>query len=219
MVDFHDVENIYCIGRNYAKHAKELGNEVPSSPVIFSKPTHALHSAEGELELPFQLGDIHHELELVIKMASTFNPNQSLDKVIDGIALGIDWTARDLQTKLKEKGQPWLLAKGFKGSAVLTEFLPVPNESDIPHLSYSLVKNGDVVQEGEPGQMIFSIRELLEYIDTHLGLHKGDVIFTGTPEGVGPIQSGDVMELKLYHPHTDSSYTFGPLTITSMKST
>ena len=122
MTAFEQIRNIYCVGRNYALHAKELGNDVPEQPMIFSKPTHALHPAKGKLQLPGGIGEIHHELELVVRIAAPYEQGKPLTELIDGVALGIDWTARDVQNELKEKRHPWLLAKGFKGSAVLSDF-------------------------------------------------------------------------------------------------
>lgn len=206
------IRNIYCVGRNYAQHAQELGNDLPIKPMIFSKPTHALHPAEGDLHLPSQMGQIHYEVELVVKMAEAYDPAKPLEQIIDGVALGIDLTARDVQAQLKEKGHPWLVSKGFKGSAVLTEFIPFESLELFEKMEFSLVKNKEDVQKGTPAQMIFSLKELLSYIATNLGLGKGDIVYTGTPEGVGPLQDGDVLEMKAEFSGSQKSY--GPLKVT-----
>lgn len=203
----HSIRNIFCVGRNYAQHAHELGNALPTKPMIFSKPTHALHPAEGELSLPSGIGQIHYEVELVVKMAGPYDPDKPLNELIDGVALGIDWTARDVQSQLKEKGHPWLISKGFPGSAVLSDFKPFESLEAFNEIEFSLKKNGEVVQQGKPSQMIFSLPELLAYISENLGLGKGDIIYTGTPEGVGAIQDGDVLEME------DPEQAYGPLKV------
>lgn len=213
MQDAHLIRNIFCIGRNYVQHAKELGNAVPTNPMIFSKPTHALHPAHGELVLSAELGEIHYEVELVIRIAEPYEPNKSLEHVIDGIALGIDLTARDIQSELKEKGHPWLLAKGFKGSAVIGEFIPFTNVETFNQMEFQLIKNGQLVQIGQPSQMIFSLEEIVAYISKNMGLAKGDIIFTGTPEGVGAIRNGDILEMKLGSRKENLHVTQGPLKI------
>lgn len=209
----NDIKNIYCVGRNYSEHAAELGNDIPTKPMIFSKPTHALHPAKGELSLPFHLGEIHYEVELVVKMAADFQENKPLHEVVEGVAVGIDWTARDIQSQLKEKGHPWLISKGFKGSAVVSEFMPFTSVEDFRGMEFSLLKNGQPVQVGKPMHMIFSLEELLLYIHNNLGLGKGDLVFTGTPEGVGAARVGDVFELKLVNEKSGVSKWFGPLNV------
>jgi len=218
MPTLESIRNIYCVGRNYAQHAKELGNDVPEEPMIFSKPTHALHPAEGTLRLPGSIGEIHYETELVVHIASAYEQGKPLDQIIDGIALGIDWTARDVQTTLKEKRHPWLLAKGFRHSAVLGPFLPFHSLSEFEQLHFSLLKNGQLVQSGSPQQMIFPLEQLLVYIDQKFGLGKGDIIYTGTPAGVGAVQTGDQLELRLSRPVNDQpdqrlNSSYGPLQI------
>ncbi|MBB3111897.1 2-keto-4-pentenoate hydratase/2-oxohepta-3-ene-1,7-dioic acid hydratase in catechol pathway [Paenibacillus phyllosphaerae] len=197
MSDFSSIRNIYCVGRNYALHAKELGNDVPEEPMIFGKPTHALAPAEGELTLPGTIGEIHHELELVVRIGTEYAPGKPLDELIDGIALGIDWTARDVQSQLKEKRHPWLLAKGFKGSATLTEFQPFEGAEAFRALTFSFVKNGETIQHGSPADMIFPLEQLVHYIGDRFGLGQGDLIYTGTPAGVGPVADGDRLALTL----------------------
>ncbi|QHT59091.1 fumarylacetoacetate hydrolase family protein [Paenibacillus lycopersici] len=204
-----DIRNIYCVGRNYALHAKELGNDVPEEPMIFSKPTHALHPATGKLALPGTIGEIHYELEIVVRIGSAYKPGMQADELIDGIALGIDLTARDVQSKLKEKRHPWLLAKGFVGSAVLSPFQPWVGSAAFEDLTFSLVKNDETVQSGSPRDMIFSLQRLVDFIGANMGLGAGDVIYTGTPAGVGPLADGDTLELKLAAGGKEE--TFGPL--------
>ncbi|WP_188996142.1 fumarylacetoacetate hydrolase family protein [Paenibacillus nasutitermitis] len=191
------IRNIYCVGRNYSLHAKELGNEVPQEPIIFSKPTHALRPAQGTALLPGHLGSIDYELELVVRISSTYEPGKPAAELIDGIALGIDWTARDIQTRLKANRHPWLLAKGFQGSAILSEFRDISSLEQIAELVFSLKVNGQTVQSGSPKDMIFSIEQLIAYIGNNFGLGAGDIIYTGTPAGVGAVNHGDMLELKL----------------------
>jgi len=206
------IRNIFCVGRNYAQHAQELGNALPTKPMIFSKPTHALHSAEGDLYLPSQVGQIHYEVELVVKMAAPYDPDKPLKELIDGVALGIDWTARDVQSQLKEKGHPWLVSKGFPGSAVISEFVSFNGIESCNESEFSLIKNGEVVQKGKPTNMIFSLEELLSYVSDNLGLGKGDLVYTGTPEGVGAIQDGDVLEMKAKS-SSGVEQAYGPLNV------
>jgi fumarylpyruvate hydrolase len=213
MTAFEQIRNIYCVGRNYALHAKELGNDVPEQPMIFSKPTHALHPAKGKLQLPGGIGEIHHELELVVRIAALYEQGKPLTELIDGVALGIDWTARDVQNELKEKRHPWLLAKGFKGSAVLSDFAAFKGAESFEQLQFSLRMNGEIVQSGCPKDMIFSLAQLVNYIGTQFGLDAGDIIYTGTPAGVGPVNQGDVIELVWETAVEGTDQSFGPLQI------
>ncbi|BBH24461.1 fumarylacetoacetate hydrolase [Paenibacillus baekrokdamisoli] len=213
MTNMDQIRNIYCVGRNYAQHAKEMGNDVPEQPMIFSKPTHALHASEGTLRMPGDIGEIHHELELVVRIAATYEQGKPLTELVDGIALGIDWTARDVQNVLKEKRHPWLLAKGFKGAAVLSDFAAFQGKEQFEQLQFSLRRNGQVVQNGSPKDMIFSLEQLVDYIGTQFGLGAGDIIYTGTPAGVGAVKHGDVIELIWDTPVEGTRQTFGPLHI------
>ncbi|MFD2744999.1 fumarylacetoacetate hydrolase family protein [Paenibacillus yanchengensis] len=212
MPSFDTIKNIYCVGRNYAQHAKELGNDIPETPIIFSKPTHALHPAAGTLHLPGNIGEMHYELELVVHIASSYERGKPLDRMIDAVTLGIDWTARDVQSDLKEKRHPWLLSKGFKHSAVLGAFQSFGSETSFEKLRFSLLKNGEVVQSGSPQQMIFPLRRLIAYIGEQFGLDKGDIIYTGTPAGVGAVQDGDRLEMRMSAEENDE-ISFGPLQI------
>ncbi|MWC27094.1 fumarylacetoacetate hydrolase family protein [Paenibacillus sp. MMS18-CY102] len=204
---FEAIRNIYCVGRNYALHAQELGNDVPEEPMIFSKPTHALHPAEGELRLPAGIGAIHYEAELVVRIGRAYEPGVPVGQIVDGLAIGIDWTARDVQSVLKEKRHPWLLAKGFKHSAVLSPFQPFPGAEAFASLNFQLLCNGETVQAGSPRDMIFPIERLVTYIGETFGLGEGDIIYTGTPAGVGSVKDGDELMLVL---HGES---FGPLKV------
>lgn len=205
----NDIRNIYCVGRNYALHAQELGNAVPEEPIIFSKPTHALHASSGKLALPGTIGDIHYEVELVVRIGAAYKSGMSVEELVDGVAVGIDLTARDVQSTLKEKRQPWLLAKGFPGSAVLGPFQPFAGSAAFDEIAFSLVKNDEAVQSGSPRDMIFSLQQLVDFIGPRLGLGAGDVIYTGTPAGVGPLADGDTLEMKLLADGKEETY--GPL--------
>lgn len=214
MENFQEIKNIFCIGRNYAKHAKELGNDIPKKPMVFTKPTHSLYSSQGELMLSPDLGEVHYEVELVVRIAESYQQGKPLNQVIDGLSLGIDLTARSIQSKLKEKGHPWLLAKGFKGAAILGDFIPF-QDIETNKIEFSLMKNGEVVQVGNPTQMIFPLEKILAFISDNFGLEKGDIIYTGTPEGVGQIEDGDVLEMKLVT--EEKKKYWGPLKIIGAK--
>lgn len=195
MMTLQDVQNIFCVGRNYAEHAKELGNEVPDTPILFTKPTNALATADGQtLNYPSDQGDIHHELEIVLKIGKSSDSQSVNDRVVE-MALGIDLTLRDLQSTLKKKGHPWERAKGFRNSAILTPFWSFSSVEDIEHTTFTLKKNGETVQYGNSTQMLFNFQQLVDECEQAFGLGEGDVIFTGTPEGVGPISDGDEFTL------------------------
>lgn len=191
------VKNIYCVGRNYVEHVKELQNKIPDHPVIFSKPTHALVKADGStIQLPNDKGDIHYEAELVIHINEEYTPEKTVEQLVDKMALGIDLTLRDVQQQLKNEGYPWLLSKGFPNSAIITDFIPFPGVTQCTEKDFTLEINDAVVQVGNVSQMMFSIHTLIKYIGTNLGLNKGDIIFTGTPSGVGPLKDNDHLTLK-----------------------
>ncbi|MBP1989288.1 fumarylacetoacetate hydrolase family protein [Paenibacillus eucommiae] len=190
------IRNIYCIGRNYRAHAAELGNEVPASPLVFTKPTHSLvHTQEETVKLPGNRGAIHYEAELVLRVGRTYSAGISVDELIDQFALGIDFTLRDVQNELKKKGLPWLPAKGFLGSAVITDFLPFPGAAALLQTDFHLFHNGEAKQRGNTSQMIFDLQTLVDYIAVQYGIGEGDIIYTGTPEGVGAVHDGDRLEL------------------------
>ncbi|GAE25764.1 fumarylacetoacetate hydrolase family protein [Halalkalibacter wakoensis JCM 9140] len=183
--------NIYCIGRNYAKHATELGNEVPEQPLLFSKPSHSLAIANGQtLVMPKDQGDIHHEIEIVLKIDKPVNKGDKLVDVVSEIALGIDLTLRDVQAELKKKGHPWLRAKGFKNSAIVTDFWSF-DMSECLQTPFSFKINDETRQKGTIADMLFSFQEIIDECAECFGLGKGDLIFTGTPEGVGSLKTGD----------------------------
>lgn len=185
---------IICIGRNYAKHAKELNNAVPSKPLVFMKPPSALLVNNKPFYYPDFSNDIHYELEVVLKICRNGRHVQPefADKYYNQIALGIDFTARDLQAQCKEKGHPWEIAKGFDNSAVLSKFV----STDLVNrnaIEFYLTKNNERVQEGNTKDLIFPFDELIVYVSKFFKLQQGDIIYTGTPAGVGPIQIGDVL--------------------------
>lgn len=189
---------IFCVGRNYAKHAKELNNEVPSTPLIFMKPKTALLPNGLTFYYPEFSNDVHYEGEIVVKISKSIKslePSRVKD-FIDGVSVGIDFTARDIQAKCKEKGHPWELAKSFDFSAAIGDFV----EMDLEEISKSeikVLKNGKQVQHGSAQDMIFNIPTLISFISHRFTLHRGDLIYTGTPAGVGPISRGDVFEIYL----------------------
>ncbi|MGG0797345.1 fumarylacetoacetate hydrolase family protein [Brevibacillus laterosporus] len=190
------VQNIFCVGRNYRLHAAELGNQVPTSPFLFMKPTHAQVIADGQdILLPNDQGAIHYEVELVVHINQAYQKGMKADELIDRVSLGIDFTMRDLQDQLKEKKLPWLLAKGFRNSAILTASTPISSIAELEKVDFSLLKNGQEVQRGNITDMIFDIQSLVEFTGENFGLGKGDVLFTGTPAGVGAIADGDHLEL------------------------
>lgn len=190
------IRNIYCIGRNYRLHAEELGNEVPHSPLVFLKPTHSLVEANGqEIVLPANRGQVHYEMEWILYISKSQPAGTPVEEVVSHMALGIDFTLRDVQSELKKKGQPWLLAKGFRNSAAVTGFQPFPGVEKCASQSFSLYKNRERVQLGKIRDMLFSSQQLVDYCAKHFGLAKGDVIFTGTPSGVGKVEDLDHLEL------------------------
>jgi len=187
---------ILCIGRNYTEHIKELNNEKPDEPVIFTKPDTALLKNNVPFYYPDFSNDIHHEVEILLKICKEgkYIAPKFAHKYYDAIGLGIDFTARDLQSKAKEKRLPWALAKGFNGSAPISEFLPLKDFSNLENINFSLKINAEVKQAGNTSLMLFRFDEIICYISKFITLKKGDIIFTGTPKGVGPIQKGDKLE-------------------------
>ncbi len=187
---------IICIGRNYAEHAKEMKAEVPDKPVVFLKPATALLVNNKPLYYPEFTQDLHHEAELVIRIAKNGRHVQPefARGYIGEIGFGIDFTARDLQSEFKKKGQPWELAKGFDGSAPLSDFLPLDALPDPGAIEFGLRRNGELVQHGNSRDMLFSFEDIIVFVSRFFKLQMGDLIYTGTPEGVGPVQVGDVLE-------------------------
>lgn len=186
---------IICIGRNYVDHAKELNNEVPDEPVIFLKPETAVLLKRHPFYIPDFSQDVHHEVELVVKISrlGKYIEERFAHKYYEEIGLGIDFTARDLQAKLKAKGLPWERAKAFDGSAIVGNFIN-KNEIDLNNLNFSLKKNGETVQAGNTSLMIFSIDKIISFVSQYFTLKIGDLIFTGTPAGVGKISANDQLE-------------------------
>ena len=182
-----------CIGRNYVDHVKELGNKIEERPLIFMKPESALLQNGKIFIIPDHLGSIHHELEIILKINRNGKciDQEFAHKYYDEIGLGIDFTARDLQNELKSKGHPWELAKGFDQSAVVGQFIPKEKIKDQENIHFHLTKNGQTVQEGWTKDLMFSFDYIIHYVSQYVTLKMGDIIFTGTPAGVGPVVSGD----------------------------
>lgn len=187
---------IICIGRNYIEHARELNNPVPEKPVFFMKPDTAILQKHNPFFYPEFSKDIHYETELVLKICRNGRhiPEKFAHKYYDKIGIGIDFTARDLQAECKKKGLPWEIAKAFDQSAPLGDFLPKNNFPDLKNINFSLKINGDTRQEGNSKDMIFSFDQVVSYISQFITLKIGDIIFTGTPEGVGPAAINDHFE-------------------------
>lgn len=185
---------IICIGRNYAKHIEELANEKPESPVVFLKPDSAILPKKMPFFIPAFSDDIHYEVEVLVKINKVGKHISSkfAHKYYDEIGLGLDFTARDVQAKCKEKGLPWEKAKAFDGSAVIGEFYP-KEDFNLENITFQLHKNEEVVQDGNTESMLWKIDELISYVSEYFTLKKGDVIFTGTPAGVGRIVENDVL--------------------------
>jgi 2-keto-4-pentenoate hydratase/2-oxohepta-3-ene-1,7-dioic acid hydratase in catechol pathway len=188
--------SIFCIGRNYVAHAHELGNEVPTSPVIFMKPSTAVLAEGKNFTIPSFTNDLHYEGELVLRVSKE-GKNLKGPNVLDycdAITVGIDFTARDLQNKLKEKGLPWEKAKAFDDAAILGKWTPLTSAMVENPIHFSLHKNGAMVQDGDSSLMIFPLATILESLTEYFTIYPGDLIYTGTPVGVGPTNKGDVFE-------------------------
>jgi 2-keto-4-pentenoate hydratase/2-oxohepta-3-ene-1,7-dioic acid hydratase in catechol pathway len=186
---------ILCIGRNYAAHAAELGNEIQAEPVIFMKPDSAVFRQRDAFYIPDWTTDVHYELEVVIRidrLGKNIEPKFA-HKYFTEFTVGIDFTARDVQSQLKAKGLPWEKAKAFDQSAVLGDFLSVA-DYDLSNLNFQLKKNGELVQDGNTSMMLHTIPKIIEHTSQFFTLKIGDLLFTGTPEGVGPVASGDILE-------------------------
>ena len=186
---------IICIGRNYAAHIDELKNQRPDEPVVFLKPDTAMLK-ESPFVIPEFSQDVHHELELIVKInrVGKYIDQKFAHKYWDEISVGIDFTARDLQQKLKDKGLPWEKAKAFDGSAVIGDFISKKVFSSVESVNFELQKNNTTVQKGNSAQMLWSIDELISHVSQYFTLKTGDIIFTGTPQGVSPVAPNDVLE-------------------------
>lgn len=187
---------IIAVGRNYIDHAKELNNPVPEKPVIFLKPDTAVLKDNKDFYYPEFSKDVHYEVELVLRVCNEGKhvSKKFAHKYYDSVGVGIDFTARDLQSELKSKGLPWELAKAFDHSAVVSSLIPKEEFKDLQDLSFSMEKNGTTVQKGNSKDMIFDFDTLIHFISQYITLRKGDLIYTGTPVGVGPVQIGDKLE-------------------------
>jgi 2-keto-4-pentenoate hydratase/2-oxohepta-3-ene-1,7-dioic acid hydratase in catechol pathway len=186
---------IICIGRNYAKHIEELANERPESPVVFLKPDSAILPRKNPFFIPPFSDDVHYEVEVLIKINKVGKhiDTKFAHKYFDEIGLGIDFTARDVQVKCKEKGLPWEKAKAFDGSAVIGNFYP-KEQFDLDNLKFQLLKNDTLAQDGNTSAMLWKVDALISYVSQYFTLKKGDIIFTGTPAGVGKVVENDILK-------------------------
>jgi len=186
---------IICIGRNYAKHIEELQSEKPENPVIFLKPDSAILAKKQPFFIPPFSKNVHYEVEILVKInkVGKYIEEKFAHKYYDEIGLGIDFTARDIQDICKDKGLPWEKAKAFDGSAVIGNFLPKESLGDLQNLKFTLHKNNELVQDGNTNAMLWKIDELIAYVSQFFTLKKGDVLFTGTPAGVGKVQENDIL--------------------------
>lgn len=187
---------IFAVGRNYAEHIRELNNERPDEPVIFTKPDTAILRNNAPFYLPDFSNDVHYEVELVLRICKEGKniEEKFAHKYYDAIGIGVDFTARDLQQKAKDKGLPWDIAKGFNGSAPVSDkFIPVSSLPDLKNINFSLQIDGTVRQQGNTSLMLFSFDYIILYLSRFFTLKTGDLIFTGTPKGVGPVKVGNVL--------------------------
>ncbi len=192
-----EVGTIYCVGQNYLKHIQEMQGKIPDAPVIFTKPPSALVHSNTMLQFPIEKGMIHHEVEVVMLIGKS---GRRIDKreawnYVEAYGLGIDFTLRELQTNLRERGLPWLLSKGFDHSAAVTSFLPVPDYPEFQNIRFFLDLNEKRQQDGEVNDMVFDVPTILTFLSRTITLKKGDLIFTGTPSGVGRVRSGDTVTI------------------------
>lgn len=190
---------IVCVGRNYAEHAKELNNPVPSAPILFIKPATSATVLEETVEAPFERGDVHFETELALLIGETLKEAtpESAERAVVGVGLALDLTLRDVQSRLKEKGHPWEIAKGFDGACPLSSFAVLRDVPDWRALRFSLDIDGERRQTGDSGDMLFAVPELLAEMSRHFTLSPGDVVLTGTPAGVGPLPRNAELHLVL----------------------
>ncbi|ERL55449.1 fumarylacetoacetate hydrolase family protein [Psychrobacter aquaticus] len=195
------IGKVVCVGRNYAEHARELGNEIPKSPILFMKPASSVVSVRNDIVRPNPVvyGDTHYEAELCIQLAADLSAAtaEQAKLAIGSVTVGLDLTLRDLQSKLKEKGYPWERAKCFDGACVLADWLEPQAFGDFSQVQYQLTINDELRQDGDSALMLFSVYELLAEISHAFSLQAGDVIMTGTPSGVGILQADDKLTLKL----------------------
>ena len=187
---------IICVGRNYADHAKELGNDIPDEPVIFMKPKSALLQSHTPFYYPEFTNELHYECELVLRVCKNgkYIQERHAGNYYNGITTGIDFTARDIQDELKKKGLPWEKAKAFDNSAAIGKFIDITPDLNKKNINFFLYKNKELVQQGNSGKMIFNFDSIIEHISNYFSLNIGDLIFTGTPAGVGECVVGDELE-------------------------
>lgn len=188
-----------CVGRNYAAHAAELNNPVPSTPLLFIKPADAAVSITPRVMIPAEWGSVHHELEIAILIQKKLKnaTEAEANDAIAGVGLALDLTLRDVQDQLKKQGQPWEIAKAFDGASPLSEFIGIEQVADLKNIEFSLTRNGKVQQQGNSKDMLFPIVALIAHMSSIFTLNPGDVILTGTPVGVGALVVGDKLELQL----------------------
>ncbi|MBF0804140.1 MULTISPECIES: fumarylacetoacetate hydrolase family protein [unclassified Neisseria] len=192
------VNNIYCIGRNYAAHIAELKNEAPAEPVVFMKPNNSILRSGGIIRLPAYSTSVHYECELVLLVGKDSDGLESdIENIVAGYGVGLDLTARDIQSRLKEKGLPWTKAKGFRGAACVSDFTAAGSLADPQDCTFTLTINGGLRQQGQTALMVYPIAAVLQELATTYGLKAGDLVFTGTPAGVGELHSGDRAVLDL----------------------
>lgn len=187
---------IFCIGRNYAKHAKEMGSDVPEEPIIFMKPKSALVQGHTPFYYPEFTNELHYEAELVVRISKNgkYIQEKHASNYYNAISVGIDFTARDIQKQLKEKGLPWEKAKAFDNSAAVGKFMDITPAMNKKNINFSLTKNKEVVQKVNSSEMIFSIDQIVANISNYFSINIGDLVYTGTPAGVGECIVGDVLE-------------------------
>ncbi|MER0041890.1 MULTISPECIES: fumarylacetoacetate hydrolase family protein [unclassified Pseudomonas] len=191
---------VVCIGRNYAEHAKELNNPVPTEPLLFIKPGSCVVGLDGGFSIPDDRGSVHYEAEIAVLIGKPLSRTPNEEEVLDaisGFAPALDLTLRDVQSKLKDKGHPWEIAKSFDGACVLAPFVPGDTVADLTAIGIRLTINGEVRQDGSSAEMIFPIVPVIQEMAGHFNLQPGDVILTGTPAGVGPLNKGDELVLDL----------------------
>lgn len=192
---YPEIRNIYCVGRNYASFANEMGNALTEKPIIFIKPTHSLVPMNGNtLCLSGTHGEINCEAELVLHIGKQYEQGMRVEELIDQFTVGIDFTYRNTLNEVKKKGQPWLPAKGFKSSCTVGRFRDF-SEEEIERSDFKMIKNGETLQIGNVKNMIFSLQTLVDFIAQNYGLGAGDLIYTGTPEGIGKLQQDDRIEI------------------------